>query len=217
MNTQAKDRTRLMTEALLLLGKEDARGFRALTNHRPDLSFKLLERRGLIYRTTSCEPVRCQYRYRHGSVPTGDCRREGFVLSLRGRLVIELLRAGISFAAAAELASNCERDYAVTTIIHRRVGDFAERVIFGAELPRMPLSRCKHKNAAVEPRSAAERAVAGQSERMNHAERLIGDRIERTYQIRAAIAAARREAALLACEMSEKNDFPPSNISASAR
>ena len=80
-----KDRMDFLTSALLDMRDEDSGGFRALVAHRPP-EYKLLEKRGLIYRTMTCVPERCQYRQRHhGSVPSGDCRREGLDLPrLRG-------------------------------------------------------------------------------------------------------------------------------------
>ena len=97
-----KDRMDFLTSAFLNMSDEDSGGFRTLVAHRPP-EYRLLERRGLIYRTMTCVPERCQYRQYHGSVPSGDCRREGWTLSLRGRLVAGLLSTGVPASVAALL------------------------------------------------------------------------------------------------------------------
>jgi len=186
-----KDRTEFLTTALLSIGAEDSRGFRALVNHRTD-EYKLLEKRGLIYRTTSCSPERCQYRGSHGPTPGGDCRREGWVLSLRGRLTIELLREGVPFDRAVWLAENDEHNFTESTVIHRREAQHQGNVIFGAEIREDVIRlwrKPKRSQAAAQP-DVATRAVAAQGARFKHNESLVGDMVSKTSAIRSELASA---------------------------
>jgi hypothetical protein len=188
---QARERTCFLTTALLGLGEEDSRGFRALVAHRSS-DYKLLERRGLIYRSMTCIPERCQYRHSHGPVPTGDCKREGWLLTLRGRLVIEFLRSGVAFDSAVQLASYHERDYTATTIIHRQVKSGAASVIFAADFPAMRSHKRGLKNSET-LKSAAERAFAGQLARLTHLEKLLGDEVSSIQAIRSEMASTRHQ------------------------
>jgi len=191
-----KDRTDFLIAALLSMSDEDSRGFRALVAHRPP-RYKLLEKRGLIYRTTTCVPERCQYRDSHGPIPGGDCRREGWVLSLRGRLTIELLREGLDFDRAVWLAENEEHDFTETAVVHRRGAQDQSGVIF-AVAPSEIVSawvRKRKKSYYVTQPDAATRAVAGQRARFKLRASAIGDMIANvaavdfdltraTYQVR---------------------------------
>ena len=171
--------------ALRELGREEARGFRALVAHRSD-SYELLERRGLIYRSMSCIPERCARRVHHGPVPSGDCTREGWLLSIRGRLMIEALRNWLGFETALWWATKCDSRYTVTTVIHESVGDDDQFVLIGADLPKPAQRRRGGRLAAsVPPPSSAERAIAGQLARMTATEKLIGDPSEATPGSRA--------------------------------
>lgn len=162
---KAKERRDSMVSALLRFGDEDSCSFRALIAHRPEKPYPLLERRGLIYRSMTCIPERCGRGVHHGPVPSGDCTREGWLLSLRGRLVIELLRKGMNFDLATWWAHVYEKNYSATTVVHERVGDRDQTVIIGTDLPQAPPVCCRSRLAAIEG-SAAERAVAGELERM---------------------------------------------------
>ena len=190
---QKKSLRDFIQRSLLEMGGEDARGFRALVAHRSD-SYELLERRGLIYRSMTCIPERCARRVHHGPVPSGDCTREGWLLSIRGRLMLEALRNGLSFETALWWATKCDNGYAATTVIHERVSDGDQLVMIGADLPkptqRRQGGRLGRFAANVSPPSAVERANAGQSERMTAAEILIGDAISRLHLARARMRAA---------------------------
>src|ERR1700694_3648691 len=103
-----KMQTALGMRALQQIADEDRSGFRPLTGHRDESAHRPVERLGLIYRSPTCEPLRCSRRSSHGSVPSGDCLREGWSLSLRGRLVIELLNKWWPFDAAVQWATENE-------------------------------------------------------------------------------------------------------------
>jgi hypothetical protein len=184
-----KDRMDFLTSALLNMSDEDSGGFRTLVARRPP-EYRLLERRGLIYRTMTCVPERCQYRQYHGSVPSGDCRREGWTLSLRGRLVAGLLSTGVRFDLALQRATENERNYTATTIIHRRVDDRATRVILGADLPTVPRGR-RERGRVTAPQSAAERAFDGQLVRLGYLERQLGDKHTSFQAIHSALTPVR--------------------------
>lgn len=186
------------------MGIEDARGFRALVAHR-STSYELLERRGLIYRSMTCIPERCARRVHHGPVPSGDCTREGWLLSLRGRLMIEALRNGLSFETALWWASKCDSRYTSTTVIHERVGDDDQLVLIGADLPKPAQRRRGGRLASsVPPPSAAESAIAGQMARMTATARLIGDAVRRLDLARAQMRAAEAEVRALKYQLSEE-------------
>jgi hypothetical protein len=184
-----KNRMNFLTSALLNMSDEDFGGFRALVAHRPP-EYKLLERRGLIYRTMTCVPERCQYRQYHGSVPSGDCRREGWTLSLRGRLVAGLLSTGVRFDLALQRATENECNYTATTIIHRRVDDGAKRVILGADLPTVPRGR-RERSRVTAPQSAAEQAFDGQLARLGWLGEQLGDKLSSIQAIYSAMASVR--------------------------
>lgn len=114
----------------------------------------------------TCVPEHCQYRQHHGSVPAGDCRREGWTLGLRGRLVAGLLSTGVQFELALQLATEHECNYTAATIIHRRADDRATRIILGTDLPTVPRARREHSRVTA-PQSAAERAFDGQLARLD--------------------------------------------------
>lgn len=185
---QAKERANFLTSALLNLSDEDSGGFRALVAHRPP-EYRLLEKRGLIYGSMTCIPERCQYRRSHGPVPRFDCTREGWLLTLRGRLVIELLRSGVAFDPAVELASYRDGNYTATTIIHRQVKSGAASVIFAADLPAAPHKRDLTNNETL--KSTAGRAFAGQLARLAHLEKLLGDEVASIRTIRSEMALVR--------------------------
>jgi hypothetical protein len=201
---QKKSLRDFIERSLLEMGSEDARGFRALVAHRSD-SYELLERRGLIYRSMNCIPERCARRVHHGPVPSGDCTREGWLLIMRGRLMIEALRNGLSFEAALWWATKCDHRYAATTVIHERVSDDDQLVMIGADLPKPEQRRLGGRLAAsVPPPSAAEQAIAGQLARMTATERLIGDAVRRLHLARAQMRAAEAEVRALKYQLSEE-------------
>jgi hypothetical protein len=191
------------------MGSEDARGFRPLVAHR-STSYELLERRGLIYRSTTCIPERCARRKHHGPTPSGDCTREGWLLSIRGRLAIAALRNGMTFELALWWATKCENRYTATTVIHERVSDDDQLMMIGADLPRPAQrrqgGRLGRLAANVPPPSAAERSIAGESERMTAAEILIGDAISRLHLARARMRAAEVEIRALRHQLAEETE-----------
>jgi hypothetical protein len=108
-----------------------------------------------VYRATTCRPEACQYRSFHGMVPGGDCRRAGWAISLRGRLAIELLRAGWSLSDVESLAKSHEREYVAVTVLHRdyrldgpdghRGREFGAGPLLAAVgLPKPPVRRPRH-------------------------------------------------------------------------
>jgi hypothetical protein len=102
-------------------------------------------------------------------------------------LTIELLRSGVQFGPAVQLASCREDDYTVTTIIHRQVKSGAPSVIFAAELPA---HKCGIKNnETLKP--AAERAFAGQLARLAHLEKLLGEEVSSIQAIRSEMTLIR--------------------------
>ena len=115
----SEDHTNALITALSQLSSEDQGGFKPIAGHRDERVHKALERRGLAYRASNCRPETCQYRHSHGPVPGGDCRREGWQISLRGRLTVELLRAGWSLSNAEQLATGEEGKYVAITVIAR--------------------------------------------------------------------------------------------------
>ena len=202
---QKKSLIDFLLRSLLEMGSEDARGFRALVAHR-STSYELLERRGLIYRSTSCIPERCARRVHHGPVPSGDCTREGWLLSIRGRLMIEALRNGLSFEAALWWATKCDNGYAATTVIHERVSDDDRLVMIGVDLPKPAQRRRGGRLAASVPTpSAAERTIAGQLARMTATERLIGDAVRRLHLARAQVQAAEAEVRALKYQLAAED------------
>lgn len=184
-----KDRVDFLISALLGIADEDSRGFRALVAHRP-AEYTLLEKRGLIYRSTSCVPERCQYRRHHGPTPAGDCRREGWILSLRGRLTVELLREEVPFGRAVWLAENEEHHFTESTIIHRRGAECRGSVTFAADIRELTTGWVRRPKVRMPARREAASVIAGQLARLNHWESLIGDAVSNTAAIRCELANA---------------------------
>ena len=150
----SEDSTNALITALSQLSSEDQGGFKPIAGHRDERVHKALERRGLAYRATTCRPESCQYRHSHGPNPGGDCRREGWQISLRGRLTVESLGACWSLSNAELLATEQEGKYIAVTIICRDprldASDGSNNRDFGSgpmlaavDLPKPPVRRSR--------------------------------------------------------------------------
>lgn len=211
---RSKERTYVFTRALFQLAGEDRGGFKPVAAHRDERVYGALERRGLVYRATTCRPETCQYRPSHGPVPGGDCRREGWQLSLRGRLVIELLRAGWPLSAAECLAKFRKSEYVAVTVITRGPGgrhnrEFGSGPMFAAvDLPKPPVRRPRHPRGSkfrrllelppIEPTtlpkpSTAELSADAELERLKFRAAQLADELFRINCAHTAMERAREE------------------------
>jgi hypothetical protein len=209
-----KEHSTVFTKALLQLAGEDRGGFKPITTHRDGRVYGALERRGLVFRATTCRPETCQYRPSHGPVPGGDCRREGWQISLRGLLVVELLRSGGSLSDAEHLARSHEREYIAITVITRGPdgrdnGNFGSGPMLAkVDLPKPPARRARHSRgsklqrllelppiepAALPKPSTAELSADAELERLKFRAAQLADELFRIHCAHEAVERAREE------------------------